>query len=59
MPERCLQDRWLAGGGGQCRPVTLGNLSNESVEAVGELATGLVARLAECCIMEANEERLM
>lgn len=43
--RRHLQDRWPAGGGGQRRAVTPGNLSNESVEAVGELATGLVARL--------------
>lgn len=44
--SRRLQDRWPAGRGVQRGAVTPGNLSNESVEAAGELATGLVARLA-------------
>lgn len=36
---------WRGGEVGQCWAVTPGNLSNESVEAAGEVATGLVARL--------------
>ncbi|TKS72873.1 hypothetical protein D9C73_006950 [Collichthys lucidus] len=43
--------------GGQCGAVTLGNESNESVEAAGELATGLICWVS-VCIMGTNEQWL-
>ncbi|KAK5613570.1 hypothetical protein CRENBAI_019465 [Crenichthys baileyi] len=47
--HRQLQDRWWVGRGGgligQPWAMTPGNLSNETVEAAGEVATSTVARL--------------